>query len=84
MTEDFASSSAADPWAFHVTRFRVRDARITAIPTEGSAIVEHRLSLIVEEGRYHSLHDGPDGKPAPSTLGYMCFVTIDSAAAPDS
>lgn len=79
-----AESADENPWGIHTLRFRVRNAQITAIPEGAPVIVKHGLSLVVEEGRFHSLNVDAEGRNAPSTLRYMCFVNIDGAGETDS
>lgn len=79
-----AEAAQSNPWNAHALKFRVRNAQITAIPEDAPVIVEHGLSLVVEEGRFHSLNVDDDGRDAPSTLRYMCFVNTDGAGETDS
>ena len=79
-----AEGADGDPWAVHTLKFRVRNAQITAIPERAPVIVEHGLTLVVEEGRFHSLNVDADGRDVPSTLRYMCVVNVEGTGETDS
>lgn len=85
MTE--TASGAADPWAAHVSRFRVSSAYVTATPLEPSEAdltFLAGLTMIVEEGRYEALRDDGKGAAAPSVLEYGCFVREEGLPPPSS
>lgn len=70
-------SDELDPWVAHLSRFRIADAQVTAVPGEppnDDLTVLRSLSLVVEEGRYENLREDAAGQPAPSMLVYGCYV----------
>lgn len=73
-----------DPWSANVSRFRVRDAHVTALPAQGEIFVQRNLTLVVAEGRQEALRNDHQGEPAPSMLEYFCRVTLDDAPEPQS
>lgn len=67
-----------DPWRDHVSRFRILDAQVTAVPDPGEMLVVAGLKLLVTEGRQEALRDDDDkGQPGPSVLEYFCRVTVE-------
>lgn len=76
-----------DPWVAHLSRFRIDDTQVTAIPVahlDEDLTVLRNLSLIVEEGRYEHLREDAAGAPAPSTLVYGCYVREVGSPPPSS
>lgn len=81
------SLELTDPWAAHLSRFRIAEAQVTAVPVEppgDDLTVLRNLTLIVEEGRYEALREDAAGAPAPSVLEYGCYVREEGAPSPDS
>lgn len=76
-----------DPWVAHLSRFRIANAQVTAVPGEppnDDLTVLGNLSLIVEEGRYENLREYAAGEPAPSMLVYGCYVRELDSPPPSS
>jgi hypothetical protein len=73
-----------DPWAAHLIRFRLTEAQITVIPAQEPVIVEHGLTLVVEEGRLWSMDVSDANTIGPSRLRYSCFVNVYGAPAADA
>lgn len=74
----------ADPWRDHVSRFRILDAQVTAVPDAGEMLAVADLNLLVTEGRQEALRDDDKGQPGPSVLEYFCRVTVEETREPEA